>query len=92
MWMMHNILTSLTSLNKVHAGDAVFCVPEPTVDPSIADCDFENGLCLYHQETAETKVWNRVSVKPNAYRIGDHTTGSGELHCTTDCKTCINAT
>uniref|UniRef100_A0A7N6A679 MAM domain-containing protein n=1 Tax=Anabas testudineus TaxID=64144 RepID=A0A7N6A679_ANATE len=49
----------------------------PTVDPSIADCDFENGLCLYHQETAETKVWNRVSVKPNAYRIGDHTTGSG---------------
>lgn len=56
----------------------MFCVPEPTVDPSIANCDFENGLCLYYQETAETKVWSRVSVKPNAYRIGDHTTGSGE--------------
>ncbi|XP_042277633.1 MAM domain-containing protein 2a isoform X1 [Thunnus albacares] len=50
---------------------------EPTVDPSIANCDFENGLCLYYQERAESKVWSRVSVKPNAYRIGDHTTGTG---------------
>ncbi|XP_036953843.1 MAM domain-containing protein 2a isoform X1 [Acanthopagrus latus] len=50
---------------------------EPTFDPSIANCDFENGLCLYYQERAESTVWNRVSVKPNAYRTGDHTTGTG---------------
>ncbi|XP_031156320.2 MAM domain-containing protein 2a [Sander lucioperca] len=50
---------------------------EPTFDPSIASCDFENGLCLYYQETTESKVWSRVTVKPNAYRIGDHTTGAG---------------
>uniref|UniRef100_A0A7N9AT72 MAM domain containing 2a n=1 Tax=Mastacembelus armatus TaxID=205130 RepID=A0A7N9AT72_9TELE len=50
---------------------------EPTFNPSIANCDFENGLCLYYQERAETKVWSRVSVKPNTYMIGDHTTGIG---------------
>lgn len=50
---------------------------EPTFDPAIANCDFENGLCLYYQEGVESKVWSRVSVKPNAYRIGDHTTGTG---------------
>ncbi|XP_068594772.1 MAM domain-containing protein 2a [Brachionichthys hirsutus] len=50
---------------------------EPTVNPSIASCDFENGLCLYYQERAESKVWSRVSVKPNAYSVGDHTTGTG---------------
>ncbi|XP_069544852.1 MAM domain-containing protein 2-like, partial [Brachyistius frenatus] len=50
---------------------------EPTFDPAIANCDFENGLCLYHQERAESSVWSRVSVKPNAYRTGDHTTGTG---------------
>ncbi|XP_047446809.1 MAM domain-containing protein 2a [Mugil cephalus] len=50
---------------------------EPTFDPAIANCDFENGMCLYYQETGESKVWSRVSVKPNAYRIGDHTTGTG---------------
>lgn len=54
--------------------------PEPAFDPSIANCDFENGLCLYHQDRVESKVWNRVSVKPNAYRIGDHTTGTGYFH------------
>lgn len=53
-------------------------VPEPNFDPSIANCDFEEGLCHYYQERVESKVWNRVSVKPNAYRVGDHTTGTGE--------------
>lgn len=72
---------------QVLIGGAVFCVPEPTFDPSIANCDFENGLCLYYQERAESKVWNRVSVKPNAYRIGDHTTGAGESGCTADSST-----
>ncbi|XP_041691847.1 MAM domain-containing protein 2 [Coregonus clupeaformis] len=52
---------------------------EPVVDPSIANCDFEEGLCQYYQERVEGKVWNRVSVKPNAYRIGDHTTGTGSF-------------
>ncbi|XP_056888182.1 MAM domain-containing protein 2a isoform X2 [Takifugu flavidus] len=50
---------------------------EPTVDPSVANCDFDNGLCLYHQERVESKVWSRVAVNPNAYRMGDHTTGTG---------------
>uniref|UniRef100_H3DNE1 MAM domain containing 2a n=1 Tax=Tetraodon nigroviridis TaxID=99883 RepID=H3DNE1_TETNG len=50
---------------------------EPTVDPSVADCDFDTGLCLYHQERAESKGWSRVTVSPNAYRMGDHTTGTG---------------
>ncbi|KAG7236796.1 hypothetical protein INR49_000259 [Caranx melampygus] len=50
---------------------------EPTFDPSIANCDFENGMCLYYEERAETKTWSRASVKPNAYRMGDHTTGAG---------------
>ncbi|KAE8291538.1 MAM domain-containing protein 2 MAM domain-containing proteoglycan [Larimichthys crocea] len=50
---------------------------EPSFDPSMANCDFEDGLCLYYQERVESKVWSRVSVKPNAYRIGDHTTGTG---------------
>ncbi|KAG7490947.1 MAM domain-containing protein 2 isoform X1 [Solea senegalensis] len=52
---------------------------EPTFDPSIANCDFENSLCLYYQERAESKVWSRVSVKANTYRIGDHTTGAGRF-------------
>ncbi|KAK5870553.1 hypothetical protein PBY51_003492 [Eleginops maclovinus] len=50
---------------------------EPNFDPSIANCDFEDGLCLYHQEKTDSKEWSRVSVKPNAYRMGDHTTGAG---------------
>lgn len=60
------------------------CVSEPTFDPSIANCDFENGLCLYYQERSESKVWSRVSVKPNVHRTGDHTTGTGKSHCTRD--------
>ncbi|KAI1900054.1 hypothetical protein AGOR_G00046060 [Albula goreensis] len=41
---------------------------EPTFDPSVANCDFEEGFCQYYQE--------RV---PNVYRMGDHTTGSGSF-------------
>lgn len=52
-------------------------VPEPAFDPSVANCDFEEGLCQYYQEQTGGSVWNRVSVKPNVYRIGDHTTGTG---------------
>ncbi|XP_054630173.1 MAM domain-containing protein 2a isoform X2 [Dunckerocampus dactyliophorus] len=52
---------------------------EANVDPSIANCDFEDGLCLYYLERAESKVWRRVSITPNAYRVGDHTTGTGGM-------------
>ncbi|XP_029300499.1 MAM domain-containing protein 2-like [Cottoperca gobio] len=49
---------------------------EPTFDPSIANCDFESGFCHYIQEQAMSS-WRRVSVKPNIFRNGDHTTGAG---------------
>uniref|UniRef100_UPI0037E988B7 MAM domain-containing protein 2a n=1 Tax=Semicossyphus pulcher TaxID=241346 RepID=UPI0037E988B7 len=52
---------------------------EPTFDPSVASCDFESGLCLYHQEREESSVWSRVSLKPNVYKTGDHSTGTGSF-------------
>lgn len=51
---------------------------EPTFDPSIANCDFESGFCLYTQQQGTGSPWRRVSVKPNIIRNGDHTTGAGE--------------
>ncbi|XP_010776747.1 uncharacterized protein [Notothenia coriiceps] len=68
---------------------------EPNFDPSIANCDFEDGLCLYHQEKTDSKEWSRVSVKPNAYRIGDHTTGvvrnsnNADSQCVSDQLICF---
>uniref|UniRef100_A0A671RKR9 MAM domain-containing protein 2-like n=1 Tax=Sinocyclocheilus anshuiensis TaxID=1608454 RepID=A0A671RKR9_9TELE len=59
-----------------------FCHTETgqcTFDPSVANCDFEEGLCQYYQEQTGGSVWNRVSVKPNVYRISDHTTGTGSF-------------
>ncbi|XP_033981812.1 MAM domain-containing protein 2-like [Trematomus bernacchii] len=50
---------------------------EPTFDPSIANCDFEAGFCRYSQEQMIGSSWRRVSVKPNIFRNGDHTTGAG---------------
>ncbi|XP_041706071.2 MAM domain-containing protein 2 [Coregonus clupeaformis] len=52
---------------------------EPTFDPSIANCDFEGGFCRYTQDQKEGSPWKRVSVKPNIYRTGDHTTGAGSF-------------
>lgn len=52
---------------------------EPTFDPSIANCDFESGLCRYTQDTLAGSSWRRVSVKPNIFRNGDHTTGAGSF-------------
>lgn len=75
---LNQTMRSVSDLCLPPVGDAVLCAAEPTVDPSIANCDFENGLCLYYQERAESKVWTRMSVQPNAYRTGDHTTGAGE--------------
>ncbi|XP_074546012.1 MAM domain-containing protein 2-like isoform X2 [Halichoeres trimaculatus] len=51
---------------------------EPTFDPSIANCDFESGFCRYTQDQG-TGSWRRVSVKPNIFRNGDHTTGAGSF-------------
>lgn len=68
----------------MHVGDVhvltlfhVIHISEPAFDPSVANCDFEEGLCQYYQEQTGGSVWNRVSVKPNVYRFGDHTTGTG---------------
>ncbi|CAL8387057.1 unnamed protein product [Boreogadus saida] len=52
---------------------------EPTFDPSIANCDFESGLCHYTQDTNLGSAWKRVAVKPNLFRNGDHTTGAGSF-------------
>uniref|UniRef100_A0A3B4XNT8 MAM domain-containing protein n=1 Tax=Seriola lalandi dorsalis TaxID=1841481 RepID=A0A3B4XNT8_SERLL len=52
---------------------------EPTFDPSIANCDFESGLCQYTQDQVMGSSWRRVSVKPNIFRNGDHTTGAGSF-------------
>ncbi|GAA6068394.1 MAM domain-containing protein 2, partial [Tachysurus ichikawai] len=48
---------------------------EPVFNPSVADCDFELGFCHYTQNMTESEMWRRVSVRPNVYREGDHTTG-----------------
>ncbi|KAM6901008.1 MAM domain-containing protein 2-like [Lycodopsis pacificus] len=50
---------------------------EPTFDPSVASCDFESGFCRYTQDQGILSSWRRVSVKPNIFRNGDHTTGAG---------------
>ncbi|XP_068127510.1 MAM domain-containing protein 2 isoform X2 [Hyperolius riggenbachi] len=42
-----------------------------------AGCDFENGLCKFH--LGDKDGWSRVIVKPNIYRMGDHTTGLGHF-------------
>ncbi|XP_008274608.1 MAM domain-containing protein 2-like [Stegastes partitus] len=52
---------------------------EPTFDPSIANCDFESGFCRYAQDDVLGSAWRRVSVKPNIFRNGDHTTGAGSF-------------
>ncbi|XP_026195839.1 MAM domain-containing protein 2-like [Anabas testudineus] len=52
---------------------------EPTFDPSIANCDFESGFCHYAQDQVTGQSWRRVSVKPNIFRNGDHTTGAGSF-------------
>ncbi|XP_019744349.1 MAM domain-containing protein 2 [Hippocampus comes] len=50
---------------------------EPTFDASIANCDFESDLCQYTQDQGIGSSWRRVSVKPNIFRNGDHTSGAG---------------
>ncbi|XP_037122266.1 MAM domain-containing protein 2-like [Syngnathus acus] len=50
---------------------------EPIFDPSIANCDFESDMCQYTHDQGLGSLWRRVSVKPNIFRNGDHTTGAG---------------
>ncbi|XP_062383906.1 MAM domain-containing protein 2-like [Sardina pilchardus] len=50
---------------------------KPMFDPSVANCDFEFGFCKYSQRERYASVWKRVSVRPNVYQGGDHTTGTG---------------
>ncbi|XP_016391671.1 MAM domain-containing protein 2 [Sinocyclocheilus rhinocerous] len=52
---------------------------EPTFDPSVANCDFESGYCRYVQTQIDSSLWRRVSVRPNIYTAGDHTTGAGSF-------------
>ncbi|XP_074526733.1 MAM domain-containing protein 2a [Halichoeres trimaculatus] len=52
---------------------------EPTFDPSMADCDFDSGMCLYYQERVDSSGWRRAALKANLYRTGDHTTGTGSF-------------
>uniref|UniRef100_A0A8C6SB82 MAM domain-containing protein n=1 Tax=Neogobius melanostomus TaxID=47308 RepID=A0A8C6SB82_9GOBI len=50
---------------------------EPTFDPTVGSCDFDEGLCEFTQ--APGAPWRRVSVRPNIFRSGDHTTGAGSF-------------
>ncbi|XP_067114255.1 MAM domain-containing protein 2-like [Osmerus mordax] len=53
---------------------------EPTFEPAVANCDFEHGFCRYSQDQhTDSSPWKRVSVRPNIYRAGDHTTGAGSF-------------
>lgn len=70
----------------------VLSFAEPTFDPSIANCNFESGFCHYTQEKEMGSSWRIVSVKPNIFRNGDHTTGAGGSIATHlgFCKTSIS--
>ncbi|XP_051541508.1 MAM domain-containing protein 2 [Myxocyprinus asiaticus] len=52
---------------------------EPTFNPSVANCDFEWGYCQYTQTRSDGSQWRRVSIRPNIYSAGDHTTGAGSF-------------
>ncbi|KAL2087378.1 hypothetical protein ACEWY4_016206 [Coilia grayii] len=58
-----------------------FCdaATEPLFDTSGASCDFESGFCQYTHTRLSAPTWRRVSVSPNFYQAGDHTTGSGSF-------------
>uniref|UniRef100_H2ZVU7 MAM domain containing 2a n=1 Tax=Latimeria chalumnae TaxID=7897 RepID=H2ZVU7_LATCH len=50
---------------------------EQLFDTSVANCDFEEDFCNFYQDKRDGASWFRVTVKLNAYRTGDHTTGLG---------------
>ncbi|CAB1322371.1 unnamed protein product [Coregonus sp. 'balchen'] len=45
---------------------------EPVVDPSIANCDFEEGLCQYYQERVEGKYCLRFHYALHGFRKVDN--------------------
>lgn len=57
----------------------VFCSNETELsfNPSEASCTFEDDLCNFYQDHKDGPGWSRVKVRPNVYRPGDHTTGTG---------------
>ncbi|XP_038660021.1 MAM domain-containing protein 2a isoform X1 [Scyliorhinus canicula] len=50
---------------------------ELVFDPSVANCDFDEGLCNYSQNHNDGTKWTRLVRKANAFRFGDHTSGEG---------------
>nr|XP_033780590.1 MAM domain-containing protein 2 isoform X2 [Geotrypetes seraphini] len=76
------------AFNGIHAGhiaiDDISFSPEycksqtgTLFDAAEVSCNFEDDLCNFHQDRKDGSGWNRVKVKPNLYRTGDHTTGLG---------------
>ncbi|KAJ7335529.1 hypothetical protein JRQ81_013470 [Phrynocephalus forsythii] len=57
----------------------VFCSNQTEISfsPTQASCSFEEDLCNFYQDHKDGPGWSRVKVKPNAYRPGDRTTGTG---------------
>lgn len=56
-----------------------FCNNETALffDPSVANCNFDQGLCKYTQNHIDDTKWTRLIRKPNPFRFGDHTSGTG---------------
>ncbi|GAA6097533.1 MAM domain-containing protein 2a isoform X2 [Tachysurus ichikawai] len=83
LWVVYEVEFNSPNGGYVAVDDIAFSpkfchnATQPTFDPSVANCDFEESLCRYYQEQVGGAVWSRVSVKPNVYRIGDHTNGEG---------------
>uniref|UniRef100_A0A4W3I6R7 MAM domain containing 2a n=1 Tax=Callorhinchus milii TaxID=7868 RepID=A0A4W3I6R7_CALMI len=48
------------------------------LDPSMANCDFDDGLCNYSQNHEDNTKWTRLVRKPNPFRFGDHSSGMGK--------------
>uniref|UniRef100_A0A672S916 MAM domain containing 2 n=1 Tax=Sinocyclocheilus grahami TaxID=75366 RepID=A0A672S916_SINGR len=83
-WSPETRLVFEEAFSSPHGGyvilDDISFSPEfcnPTFDPSVANCDFESGYCRYVQTQIDSPLWRRVSVRPNIYTAGDHTTGAG---------------
>ncbi|XP_013912653.1 PREDICTED: MAM domain-containing protein 2 isoform X1 [Thamnophis sirtalis] len=57
----------------------VFCSNQTgtSFNPLQASCTFEDNFCHFYQDYKDGPGWSRIKVKPNAYRPGDHTTGTG---------------